>query len=493
MVLIDGQAGERCYDPRIEYDGPSSALARRLLEKRFEEYIVRAGGPSELTDVASPVPLTVTLAHGQGERAEALQPQGYLLEIRPDRILCAGKDNAGVVNAVASLLQLAHVRDGKLVARCASVRDWPTFLTRYTAEYSLPGPEFFDWMMLYKINGFAACYPGMRWEGNGGSKREALKVIGDYIEQYRTLSFMAEFHVGGRSGPPVDCGNPDNVEQFLATIRETVELSRASQIMVCYDDVVPKLQPAERGRFDSPAQAHGFLMERVYDTVKGLAPEAIVSFCTPYYQGRGHRGWQGEKSRIRGLEYLGGVRAWKNKDIRIVWTGPVTESREITREDIESYLEWVGTDRKLFYWDNTWHYHQPLRNFHARYPEDFVDFCADRTAYVNINGTTPIGKFFSVTANDYYWNPEAFDSKRSRRQAVTQFMGADAVPAAEGLYDIRGDDYYVFFVRDVNLPELRLAMSKLERRSLDPEIPKVCWGAFSAMVRKRGVGQGGCP
>ena len=255
VELIDGPAGEwRC---RIvhDYGGPARELMERLLQRRVAQYT------SQFPDLEGPpapgaVPVRFVLLsdpaaaphlerHGLQQRAKTLQPQGYLLEITPQEILCAGHDDAGLANGLASLLQLTHVRGDKLVVRCAGVRDWPTFRIRYTAEYHLPGPDFFDWMMLYKINGFGACYRGMRWEGLTEPKREGLRAIGEYISAYRTMHFMVQFHIGGRGGRAVDCGDPADVERLLQTIGETLELSHAQHVMICYDDVRPELQPEQ--------------------------------------------------------------------------------------------------------------------------------------------------------------------------------------------------------------------------------------------------------
>ena len=495
-ILADGPGGERACNLRMDYEGASAPLARRLIEERVGDYIrlLADSGAPGTAPPETPV-LVTTLAslaakawmerHGIDVCQEELGEQGYVLEIRPEGVLCAGLDNAGVVNAVASLLQLVHVRDGKLVARCCSVCDWPAFTTRYTAEYFLPGTDFFDWMMLYKINGFGACYPGMNWEGLTDEKRAGLRGIGQYIRAYETLRFMVQFHVGGRRCRVLDCGDPEQVERLLETIRETMDLSHAHHVMICYDDVQPELQPEEEKQFASPVEAHGALMDHVYAAVKAKNPETVVSFCTPFYQGRGHRRWRIAKAREMGLAYLGGIRDWKNPDVRIVWTGPVTESKRITLEDIESYQEWVGRDRPLVYWDNTWHYHQPLRNFHAQYPKDFLRYCADGTSYINVNGVQPIGRFFSATANDYYWNPDAFDPKRARREAVTQFMGPDAVAAAEAFYELRGDDYFVFFTRDVDLEAFGQVVAQIEETSLRPELPAHCRKMYQVVVERR--------
>ncbi len=496
VTLIDGPGGRLGCRSEWLYEGPSAALARRLVSNRSKAYIGRfaAGDPAPAAGHA-PLLLVGLVANermaaaiegvGLAEQTLRIPEQGYLLDIRPEGIIVAGMDNEGLVNAVASLLQLTHVRDGRLVARCATIRDWPVFTTRYTAEYSLPGPAFFDWMALYKINGFGACYPGMNWEGLSEAKRKGLQAIGEYIAEYGTLRFMVQFHVGGRRARVVDGGSQADLDLLLNTIRETLSISHAHHLMLCYDDVKPELQPEERKQFETTAEAHGHIAQRVYEAVKAQCPDTVVSFCPPFYQGRGHRRWRSEAGRALGLPYLEAIGQWPNKDIRIVWTGPVTESRHISVRDIESYHEWLGNKRPLVYWDNTWHYHQPMRNFHAKYPPGFIDYCADKTSYINVNGVGSIGRYFSVTANDYYWNPDAFDSKRARRAAVTQFMGPDAVPAVERLYDVRGEDYFAFFSRDVDLKAFDEAVKDVEGASLTPELPEVCRQTYTSVVDRR--------
>lgn len=463
--------------------GPAAPLARRLIERRLEQY---AGQAAPTETLPEPTPIRMGLASDLLPWETARLPeQGYFLDVSVDGIVCAGADNAGTLNAVASLLQLTQVRNGILVARCGQFRDWPTFTTRYISEYHVPGPDFFDWMMSEKINGFAASYRAMDWRGHSDARRNTLKTVGEYVRGYGTLRFMAQFHIGGRQGVVLDCGDPEQVETLCQTVLETVRLAAARHIMVCYDDVDPQLQPQERELFANPAEAHGAAVRQVHNAVKAVSPETIVSFCPPYYQGRGHRRWRGEKQREKGLAYLRQVGKWAGDEIPVVWTGPVTESKRITEEDIASYRKWLGGGARLFYWDNTWHYHQPLRNFHAVYAEGFVKHCANRESYVNINATKPIGRFFAVTANAYYWNPAGFDAERAWRHAVARFMGPEAVEAAAEFYTLRGDSYYVTFKRDVDLQAFREVVGKLEARSLDDALPAVVRAGYESVAAQR--------
>ncbi len=255
--------------------------------------------------------------------------------------------------------------------------------------------------------------------------------------------------------------------------------------MLCYDDIDPTLQPQERELFASPAEAHGAAVRQVWHVVRAEAPETVVSFCPPYYQGRGHRRWFDRKQREKGLAYLRTTGEWAGEDIPVVWTGPVTESRRITEEDIASYRDWLGDAALLFYWDNTWHYHQPLRNFHGVYPEGFAEHCANRESYVNINATRPIGRFFAVTANDYYWNPQDFDAERSWRNAVARYAGPEAVDAVAAFYALRGDSYYVTFVRNVDLEAFRGVVEQFEAASWDDALPAVMRAACEEIAARR--------
>ncbi|MBN1346877.1 MAG: beta-N-acetylglucosaminidase domain-containing protein [Phycisphaerae bacterium] len=494
LVLLDGPKRVDFCEPMVEYFGPARDLLIRLLNGRLDAYRKQFGGEWRPPDKSQRLAILVTLAGDEnaqylldayklGDKAKSLEPQGYLLEVGSRGVLCAGKDNQGLVNALASLLQLVHVKDGRLCVRRASIVDSPTFTTRYTGEYGFAGEEFLDWMALYKVNGFATCYPATKWQGLTDAHRQGMKTVGDYAGKYGTLDYMVQFHVGGRRNRPVDCGSDKDVATFLATLAETIRLSRPRHIMLCYDDVLEKLQPEERGKFERPAQAHGSLVDRVYKHVQKLQPGTIVSFCPPYYQGFQHRKWRsGEELREKGLTYLKDTRTW-NPNVRLVWTGPVTESKVITMDDIDKYREAIGKDRPLFYWDNTWHYHQPLRNFHSRYPKDFVLQCADRTGYINLNGTQPIGRFFAATASDYYWNPEAFDSKRARKEAVAQFMGPPAVPVAERFYEFRGDGYMVYFSRMADLSKFEGIVRALGAVSWDAALTAVCRAGYEQVAK----------
>ncbi len=482
LTLVDGAQGLLTAELRVEYTGPSAALAQRLWDQRIASY-QQQFAVEEWTPAEGCLPILVTLRENPD-----VTPQGYELTIGPDAITCAGADNQGVMNAVASLLALVHVRDGKLVARCAHIVDKPTFVRRYTSEYWVLADSVFDWMMLNKVNGYSSGYANLiDWRGEMAEANVAsLKRAGDYIRRYRTMDFLPQIHIGPRrkDRPALDQGDPADIAKLLQTVEDVMTWTDADEIMILFDDVLPVLtMPREMEKFDSLGEATGQVLGELYEHMQQFRPGSRLLFCPPCYQGLKHRKWREDSQyRPQYLEYMSDMQSW-NPNIVSVWTGPVTESRFITDEDIAAYRELLGPDRPLFYWDNTWHYHQPLRNFHAKYPEGFVDECASASSYININLRGVIGRYFTVTANDYYWNPEGFDVERSWRQAATHFMGADALPVVERFYALRGDGYNYYFTRGVDLEKLKVVFEDLERTSLTPEIPEACWAAYESIRR----------
>ena len=124
VPLADGRAGLIQYSTTFEYSGPTRPLLERLFEKRVRAYGRLFGEKPLAPDKDTSVRILFALAsngnasvlpdrYGLRAKAATLQPQGYLLDIRPDSILCVGKDKQGLVNALASLLQLMHVKEDR--------------------------------------------------------------------------------------------------------------------------------------------------------------------------------------------------------------------------------------------------------------------------------------------------------------------------------------------------------------------------------------------
>lgn len=465
--------GENGVAPLIDTSAAIRALFDRLLAFRLSEL----GADQTADGYAVPVKferMPGILPSGESAVPVNFKEQGYLLEVSSGGVYCQAETETGLVNGFATLLQLLHFADGEVTVSNCRVTDWPEYTTRYVTEYHIPDTGYFDWMALYKINGFATSYRAFKWDDPGERTIRALIALGGYVEELGTIKHMVQMHIGGRGGSVLDVGNEDHIAALLESITLVIERGRASHIMLCHDDIAPVLKGREIGRFESPAHAHIYLLERIEEFLEDKYPGVGLSFVTPYYRGFHHRSWRNLKTMPKAFAYMRALRAWQTSKTAIVWTGPNTESFTITGADIWSYRRLVGGDKNLIYWDNTWHTNQPLRSFRAEYPDEFADDCFDRIALVNIYATRPIGKFFSATAMDYYWNPGGFDPLRSRRTAVARFIGPAAVVIAEEFYEYRGSSYYSSFSKNADIDYLHDIFSRMLEVSRDGRLPEYC-------------------
>ena len=498
-TIVDGEKLLDCYDIIFKCSFPSVKLAEILLNKRISAF--RSAFKDARWTVA-PKSAIIPIIFAKNNTAAAvsalklcgnkntklkLKAQGYMLTIKPKAIVCIAADNCGLINGMASLIQLMHVRNSKLVVRCANITDWPVFKYRYVSEYHFPSVKFFQWLTTYKINGFTSAYFAISWTEISAKNITGLSRLKTFMDKYKTLYYMAQIHIGGRRHfKKMDCGNEKQIQKLLGVIEKLIKKYGAKHIMLCNDDVLSELTlPEEKRRFKTPGEAHGYVVDRAYKHIKKINPKVELSFVTTYYRGRRWRNWRKNNPKYNdSMAYMADVRKW-NPNVAIVWTGPTTESRSIKIEDIKHYKNLIGKDRPLLYYDNTWNYHQPLRNFHAKYMSNFVELCMNKIAYINIKASQPLGRFFIGTVSDYYWNPNGFDAAWSRDQAVVQFMGAKALPATKEFYKLRGEDYYVRFKKKVNLEKFKKVLENLEKTSLDKGIVKYCWRSYKNIVNTR--------
>jgi hypothetical protein len=465
--------GQPGIEPQIDVRPEILRLFGRLLAMRLAE--LGLGPPEKYF----PVEITFTIETelsppGMPAAPRNFDEQGYVLEVSAKGILCRAGTELGLVNGFSTLLQLLHSSGRKVTVPNCRIADWPEFSTRYVTEYHIPGSGFLDWMARYKINGFATSYRAFKWDNPGEQTIQAMTALGTYIDEHSTISHMVQIHIGGRGGGVLDIGDEDQITTLLETISFAVEKGKASHIMICHDDAAPVLKGREIGIFETAAHAHIYLLGRIEEYLHAGYPDVGLSFCTPYYRGFQHKSWRNATRAAAGYEYMAVISAWHPSKTAIVWTGPNTESFRIVAADIWSYRKLVGEEKELLYWDNTWHINQPLRSFRARYPRGFADDCYDDIALVNIFATRPIGRFFSATAMDYYWNAEQFDPVRSRQAAVSRFMGPGAVSIAEEFYGYRGSSYYSSFVKRADIERLRDIFSRMRDASVNKELAGYC-------------------
>jgi len=495
--------------PEIRYSGKARDIMMRLYNNRFENYTKQFPGTWREPDSGKRLPILFALIsdpvgqelfrrHRYRKHARRLKPQGYLLKTDRNSIVCVGHDTAGLVNGMASLIQLMHIREGKLVVRKATILDWPVYRARLANDYFLPSEAVLDWMMLYKLNGMDCGYADLfDWRGLSSKLKKQLEVVKNYAEDPQIMRFIPEIHIGGRRAfPRMDCGSQEDIDKLLKTVEDILEYSGANDISLLMDDVPDELvMPQEMSKFERLGQAHGFALEQVYSHIQKVRPGSKLLFCPPYYQGRLHKHWK----KPEAFEYMKDSQSW-NKNIIMIWTGPHTGHPVMVPKDIKHYRKLVGPDRPLVYWDNTgwegWSSH-PLIYFHYQVPKDFASDCDGGLVFIKGYVCSPIHgvpgyRILYGTAVDHYWNPETFDHEYSRRQAVAQFIGPEAVPAGEEFYQWRLQLHDAAdrtqFKQLVDLSRFEEILKSLEKVSWDDEIMEWCrrWFNDAVSVQNKG-------
>ena len=365
--------------------------------------------------------------------------------IRPTRIggrpalLLAGKDARGAFYGLASLAQLVRARDDQIVLRKCEIDDWPEFAIR-SLSHPQPGKgliSFAHWMAGYKLNQLTINYYE-NWQDTRPYYYEAMEALGDEAER------TGVFDLGQIVNPydpryhptkyKIRISKPADVERLIEQFR--ISLNQGCRfIMLAADDFVDVVNgefaltdAGDRLRFFDLANAHIYLVNKVYHTLKAEYPGLKMTFCSPYYATAGEKFVRSPAIMARYLRKLG---RHLDPEIGIIWTGPQVTSFAFTDEDMDYYQGLVG--RKTMQWDNTawratkWRF---LCFPGDQYPRDLAERSFFRGFYINMRALD-LYKPFCVTVADYLWNPKAYSGERSIRTALRSIYGEECAPTLE--------------------------------------------------------------
>lgn len=373
----------------------------------------------------------------------APKPESY--HIRPTHVagrpalLVAGTDGRGAAYGLASLSQLVRSRGNRIVVRECEIDDWPEFAMR-SLSHAEPGEHlipFAHWMAGYKLNQLTINYYE-NWQRTKPYYYTAMEALGQDTKQ------TGIFDLGQIVNPYDPRYHPDrykirvskdeDVERLIQQFRISLD-NGCRFIMLATDDHVDIVNgefaltdPGDRLRFFDLADAHIFLANKVYCTLKPDYPGMKMAFCSSYYS-TAHEKFT--RSPAIGWRYLRKLGRGLDPEIGIVWTGPAVTSFEFTDEDMDYYQSFVG--RKTMQWDNTtvrastWRF---LSFTGDRFPPDFAERSFARGFYLNMRAFE-LYKAFCVTVGDYLWNPKAYSGERSIRTALRSVYGEDGARALE--------------------------------------------------------------
>ncbi len=212
---------------------------------------------------------------------------------------------------------------------------------------------------------------------------------------------------------------------------ESVAQVGVTDFALLLDDVPQDLvHPEDRARFKTLAEAHTYLINRLYDHLRSLSSQNRLMVCpTTYTNEWGNR------------EYLRELGAGVNPAIPLNWTGTEVIPSAITVAQAEEWATFIR--RKPLIWDNfpvndnhPWRLIlDPLRGREAGLSS------AAQGLFSNPMYQAHASMIPLQTVSDYLWNPAAYDPQESRTHALASQYGPDA-PALFApilrLYDDQG-------------------------------------------------------
>jgi hypothetical protein len=384
----------------------------------------------------------------EAEPTSELANEGYILHCfypgippsrsRPNRIRIRAASAVGFHNALLRIPDLLAIKGPKLstdlIPRPQSVRsqengaeivlaDYPSFLVRGIVEgfYGTP------WSHADRLD-------VLRFEGQHGMNIyiygpkddpyhrklwrepypvEQLKHLGELAETARENFVDLSFAIS--PGLSITYSSETDFQTLVHKLENVGKLG-ITNFALFLDDVPQDLvHPEDKARFETLAQAHIQLINRLYDHLKSLSPTNRLSVCpTTYTNEWGKR------------EYIRELGAGVNPSIPLNWTGTEVISRTIT---VAQAKEWEGyMRRKPLVWDNYptndnggwWLNLDPLRG------RDAGLFAATQGMFSNPMNQAHATLIPLQTVADYLWNPRVYDPEKSQRHALISQYGSDA-------------------------------------------------------------------
>ncbi len=204
----------------------------------------------------------------------------------------------------------------------------------------------------------------------------------------------------------------------------------------CYalflDDVPQALEnPADQAQFKTLAQAHAFIINKLYKVLKSQSARNRVTVTpTVYTDAWGSR------------DYIQELGASVDPGVALVWTGPDVASPQITVAQARAWGAYLH--RPPLVWDNfpvndgrRWRVHLgPLRGRDADLPGAIAGLFSNpmnqaRTSLLPLE-----------TIADYLWNARGYDPEQSHTHALIRQYGKDAPTLLETYLKTYGDYWW---------------------------------------------------
>ena len=367
-----------------------------------------------------------------------LPAQGYKLKFIDNdnklNIYAIGADNRGVFYAMTSLVQLFYTEQGKAYINAVDISDNPIWLKRYVGGYNPVPKRFYEKLAFFKISGYGIQhrYDWRKFSPEKPPKyyrKKTYQQAFDEIKEFRQkngdlVDFMLLLNVyAGKN--KIDISKPADVKLLIDKCLWAAQY--VQHIMLQVDDFTPQkggkyILPysGERKKFKNAGDAHGYLVKKVYTVVKKHFPQVKISFCCAPYSLIGH-----SASNPGNRQYLADLAKQLPGYVTVVWTGAAVETKNVTADSHQQYQKLVQ-GQQLLLWDNTSNMPSKPLNIWETTLFPGMEGKDNNTIYINGHCFSFFWTWlFAINANDYLWNPKAYNSAKSYSQIYFELRGKE--------------------------------------------------------------------
>lgn len=382
-------------------------------------------------------------------------------------VILKGHDRLGLLWGISSLAQLVHWRDGKTMARAATVFDYPHAPNRGYVNANTPGmffsPAFVSWgrskdekppdteqalrrdrqfVVFCKFN--MPVYQQILPLGRG-SRKSPEEGYWRTPEKWKPEYRVPTIEIMGKSLAPLGitwygCVHPhvgDPEDKLCAdegTVKALLHYARRMEaagghLDIQLDDVRFPLHPYDKEHFGTARAADTFIVTRVMEELRKECPKARLLVCPPFYWGPvGRVSPEYGEPRDDYLKMIGDK--WP-LEVDVFWSGQQVNGAPLGTKE---YVSWITglIKRKPFLWQNNAisHFHAYKRHygtdaltaFRTLYWDGFLE----AIGWYGMNSALPNCYIVNAISSDFLWNPKAHDPEKAVREAVAKMVGPDA-------------------------------------------------------------------
>jgi hypothetical protein len=213
-------------------------------------------------------------------------------------------------------------------------------------------------------------------------------------------------------GLDIEYSSDDELSAAVAKYRQVYDLG-VTKFGLLLDDISPDFtHESDRKSFDTLADAHISLTNRIYGELKKIDKSIELVVCPTQYYGRGDE------------EYISRLGKGIPEDCRLFFTGEKICSAKITTKQAEFLYR--NTNHKALYWDNyPVNDCEMVNEFHI---SPIINRDTDLHRYsegitLNPMEAANCSLFSIITYAHFMWDSEAYDPERSYGESVSSLIG----------------------------------------------------------------------